>query len=265
MPLTDFSATFSDLNRGVAQWRIWSLLAISDVRQRYRRSSIGEFWITLSMLILIIALGLVYSQLLNLPAADYIPYLAVSLPVWYFVSAFFTEGATVFISSDHYLRHAPMPLSLFVLRLVLRNLITLGHNIVIIPLIYLYFMKPFGWTVLLFPLGLLIVIMIGFWSALLIGLLSARYRDVPQMITNVMQIMFFISPVTFGPGTLPPKLANFLAYNPFTSFLGIMRAPLTGEPIELWHWQVSVGVLAFLTCLGLWCFSHYRNRVIYWL
>src|SRR4029077_11802271 len=44
------AAARADLARGVSRWRLWLLLGLNDIRQRYQRSRVGQFWITLSML-----------------------------------------------------------------------------------------------------------------------------------------------------------------------------------------------------------------------
>ena len=52
-PLRDFSSALE-------RWRLWSLLGWLDIRQRYARSALGPFWITLSMGVMVGSLGLVY-------------------------------------------------------------------------------------------------------------------------------------------------------------------------------------------------------------
>src|SRR5947208_10769178 len=60
------AAARGDLRRGFTDWRMWLLLGMNDIRQRYQRSRVGQFWITLSMLVTIAALGGVYSYLFRM-------------------------------------------------------------------------------------------------------------------------------------------------------------------------------------------------------
>ena len=98
-----------DLRRGLANWRLWLLLGVSDVRQRYQRSLIGQFWITLSMLVTIAALGAVYSYLFRMSLRDYLPSLAMGIIVWALISAIITDACTVFTAAERYLRQVPCP------------------------------------------------------------------------------------------------------------------------------------------------------------
>ncbi len=59
--------------------RVWSLLGWQEVRQRYRRSILGPFWLTLSTGAMVAAMGPLYGRLLNQDVASYFPYLAISL------------------------------------------------------------------------------------------------------------------------------------------------------------------------------------------
>ena len=69
-------------------------LARLDIRNRYRGSVLGPFWLSLSTAIMVVALGLLYSALFNLPLADYLPFLAVSLIIWGMISQIVGDACT---------------------------------------------------------------------------------------------------------------------------------------------------------------------------
>ena len=64
---------------------IWWGLAWQEIKQRYSRSVIGPFWITLSTGVLVAAMGPLYGVLLGQNVAGYIQHLAVSLIIWSFI------------------------------------------------------------------------------------------------------------------------------------------------------------------------------------
>ena len=66
-----------DLWAGLSSIYLWPLLGWQDIKQRYRRSAIGPFWITLSYGTLILGMGLLYGKLLQQDMSEYLPYLAV--------------------------------------------------------------------------------------------------------------------------------------------------------------------------------------------
>src|SRR5215212_1590274 len=67
----------SDFSNGLAMWPLWMRLGWNDILQRYRRSMLGPFWLTASMAIMVIALGVLYAALFNVPVDRLLPYLSI--------------------------------------------------------------------------------------------------------------------------------------------------------------------------------------------
>src|SRR5436190_19274770 len=101
------AAARSDLMRGLQDWRLWLLLGLDDIRQRYQRSRVGQFWITISMLVTIGALGWVYSYLFRLSLRDYLPSLTLGMVGWGLISSLATEACIVFTGAEDYLQQVP--------------------------------------------------------------------------------------------------------------------------------------------------------------
>ncbi len=254
-----------DLRLGLGDWRKWLLLGMNDIRQRYRRSRLGQFWITLSMAITILSLGFVYAYLFKTPLQQYMPFLATSLVAWGLIQAVIIESCTVFTSAEGYLRQVPMPRSVFVHRLLVRNLVNFAHNAVILPVVFLWFGVGVGWVLLLALLGLVLVILNGVWVGLLLGTICARFRDLPQIIASLMQIVFFVTPIMWRPGQIPAELGRLIGLNPFASFLAIIRDPLLGAapPTSAWVMTGLITMLGFAVTMPL--FARFRARIVYWL
>ena len=82
-------------------WRAWTVLAWWEVRQRYRRSTLGPFWLTISMVIMVAAMGLIYARMFNMDINRYLPFLTVGLVIWNFVSTVIIEGCQTFLSAHN--------------------------------------------------------------------------------------------------------------------------------------------------------------------
>jgi ABC-type polysaccharide/polyol phosphate export permease len=259
------SLAIGDFRRGLQDWRAWMLLGMNDIRQRYRRSRLGQFWITLSMAVTILALGVLYAYLFNAEIRDYLPYLAVSFVAWGTISSIVMESCHVFTGAEIYLRQVPMPKTVFIHRMLVRNLVTLAHNAVILPPLFILFAVPVSWTLLLALPGIVLVILNGIWVGLLIGTLCARFRDMPQMVGSVMQIVFYLTPVMWRPVQVAQHLAWLTDFNPFASFLSLIRDPLLGQVPRLWDCGMAgtVTLLGFLVAIPF--FARFRARIVYWL
>ena len=77
----------NDLKSSFTAWRVWYTFAVNDVKRRYRRSRLGQFWLTLSMALTIGGLGLVYSVLFKMDVAEYLPYISVTFVFWSIISS----------------------------------------------------------------------------------------------------------------------------------------------------------------------------------
>jgi lipopolysaccharide transport system permease protein len=258
------SAAFSDLANGLALWRLWLRLGWNDILQRYRRSMLGPFWLTASMAIMVITLGFLYAKLFNTPIHDFLPYFCVGLLVWNLMSSFLLEGGTLFIGAESYIKQVRLPYSVYVFRSTWSKLIIFAHNFLIYFGILFYFEIWPGTVALLAVPGLLLVLLNGAAAALFIGMISARFRDIPQLINSVVQIVFFVTPIMWKPELLRDR-AFIADLNPFYHLLEIVRAPLLGSlPSPKTYVAVLLITLINVFIVGIF-FARFRSRISYWV
>ena len=254
-----------DVSVGLIDWRVWLLLGMNDIRQRYRRSRLGQFWITLAMATTIVSLGLLYAYLLHQPLEQYLPYLGTSFVVWGLLSGIVLDACSVFIASEGFLRQVPMPKSVFVHRMLVRNVVTFLHNLVIVPPLFIIFEVQPSWAWLVALAGLVLFLLNGIWIGLFLGTICARFRDMPQTMASIMQIAYFLTPVMWQRTQLPPKWRHLAELNPFQAFLSIVRDPLLGEMPPIISWEVAGVVTVVGFAVTAIFFSRFRARIIYWL
>jgi ABC-2 type transport system permease protein len=141
-----FGAAIADLRRGWAQRPLWGHLGWQDIRQRYRRSVLGPVWITISMAVTAVALGILYSGLFDIDLATFLPHVLVGFIVWNFISGVIAEGSEVFIANEGLIKHLPSPLSVHVYRLVWRQALFFGHNLIVYLVMLFVYPQPLTWT-----------------------------------------------------------------------------------------------------------------------
>lgn len=253
-----------DLVDGLRAHRVWMLLAKMDIRQRYRRSVLGPFWITLTMVIWILAIGPLYSHLLGEPPERFIPYLAMGIITWGLVSSVLLEGAAAFVSAENLVRAVKLPYTVHILRVLQRNLIVFAHNL----LAFLPFMLWLGirpqWSWLMALPGVGLILLAAIPTSFLLGTLSARFRDLQQIIASIVQLAFFLTPIFWRAELLRGSI--WLAeINPFHLLLEVVRRPIV-EGIPPLHTYVRVFgliLILFLVCAPM--FARYRRRLAFWV
>jgi len=259
-----FLRALSDIWGGWKERALWTTIGLQDIRQRYRRSVIGPFWITISMGIMVAAFGLLYSQIFKIDTTEYLPYVTAGFFSWGLISALVTDGCTAFSSSDGLIKQLSAPLSIYVYRVLWSNLLTAAHNIWIYFLVALWFDVDLGWPVLLAIPALILILINGLWVGLLLGLLSARFRDIPMIVASIVQVAFFITPIIWKADMLPGR-ALFLAVNPFYHFVAILRGPLLGQVPAFESWAAALLVTLIGWMITLFFYTAYRWRLAYWV
>jgi ABC-type polysaccharide/polyol phosphate export permease len=213
--------------------------------------------------IMVGAMGLIYGELFKVDASSYLPYLAIGLLVWALISSCISEGCQTFIESQWLILQINVPLSTFPLRVIWRNLIVFLHNIVIYLLVVLIFGIKFKWITFAAIPALLLVFINAFWCAILLGMLSARFRDLPQIVVNMLQIAFFATPIFWHASLITTKIV--VTANPFYHFIELIRAPLLGQAPALISWVVVGAVTVAGTGVTSLFFRRFRRRIAVWV
>ncbi len=253
-----------DLREGFLRWRLAWVLARSDITHRYRGSVLGPLWMTFSTAIMLLCLGLLYSKLFKLEIAVYLPWLAVSLIVWTVIAQVFSDAGNTLTSAEGIIRQMPVPYTVQALRTVFRNMLVAAHNLPLIAIVFTVFDYSVSWSVLWSLLGLLLLCVNAFWLSLWLGILCARFRDIPPIIGSLVQVAFFATPVIWKP-ELIQEWQPYLPLNPFFAIMEVVRGPLLGDPVPIFVWLMALFYTAITCIAALAFFVRFRGRVAFWV
>ena len=260
----DLADGLHDLWTAMTRPRLWAALAMHDIAARYRGSIIGPFWITGTTAVFVIGVGTVYSQLFHQSMAQYIPWLGVGIVLWTFFATCVTEGCETFVSSAGIIKQTALPMFTFLFRTVARNLIVLAHQMVVVAGV-LVFYGIWRRTEPLYALaGLVLVLLNLVWAMVVVSIISTRFRDVPQIIAALLQVLIFVTPVFWRPEALTGK-RFILSGNPLYHMLEITRRPLLGEIAPANSWWACVGMAVVGWAFALLLFAVTRRRVVHYL
>ena len=239
-------------------------LSWDDIKVRYARSVIGPFWLVLTTAISALGLGYVWSILFNQDKETFIPALCIGLVIWQFLSSCILEASNCFIINAPIIRNTLNPILIFPLVTIIRNLIILGHNFIIILIVFFIYPPTINYKTLLLIPGLILVLGNLIWIVAILGFLGARYRDLSPAISSMMTILFFLSPVIYKPDQLGIK-EIILWFNPFTYFISLIRDPLSGNSCPSFAYIVMSCSLLLGLILMMLIFEKYRHHLVYWL
>jgi ABC-2 type transport system permease protein/lipopolysaccharide transport system permease protein len=264
-PSTRVRCAAADIRDGFGQSWLWMRLAHQDMRLRYRGSMLGPFWQTITTVILISSMGVIYAKLFRTPMQDYLPMLTVGLIAWNFVAGMITEGCGTFDAVRGIIQQVKLPFSLHAYRLVYRNVLILAHSFVIIPVVLVIFPHPIEW-IRLFEIipGMMLLLVNGVAISILLGMICARFRDVPPIVGSIVQVVFFLTPIFWPPSALGGN-AWWAMLNPLFAAIDVLRAPLLGMPTSPHSWAILAIVTVFNCIASFMFFSRFRSRIAFWV
>ncbi len=254
-----------DFVESVRRYRFWLYLGWNDVLKQYRRSFLGPVWITLSTGIFVVAFSLIGAQLFDQDLATYATYFCTGFIIFGFVTSIINDGCQCFIAAESHLKQSYTPKMIFPLQVVVRNFIVFGHNAVVIFLVLLWAGKIQSINVVGVIFSLTMIFITGVFLAALLGALSARFRDIPMMVSTLLQILFFLTPIMWRPEQLTERAQWLVRLNPLAAFLQVLRDSLSGVAIEssAAARMTVVALLVFLVWILV--FRKLRTRLAYWL
>lgn len=252
-------------------WRNWKknlpiagYMARCDIANRYRRSTLGPWWVVISTTIMLSGMGPLYSFLFGIPLGKFFPQIAISLVLWMFVSQSVTEGASCLIAAETDLKYLRVDPDVFLQRTAISNLILLFFNFSIPFTILLFLRGPLelfvgiGKSALPFLLGLFCV----YLCIKILAYMSVHFRDVPILTGNIIYVLFFISPVLWSESQLSKTQAAIAAINPVFCFISLIRNSLTDSSYP--YFPRVLNLLVFASILYLvqrYTVKHFRPTI----
>jgi lipopolysaccharide transport system permease protein len=257
-------AAWADWWSGTCNINLWWTLAWYDTVLRYRRSMLGPLWLTISMGLLLLGMGPLYSGLFKVPLNRFFPHLTLGIIFWTFFTATINDGCNVFVGATRYMKSGEFSGSVFVWRSLARNVIQLLHHVVLyLPVALWAGIRPSP-SMLLFVPGMMIVLVNLHALSISLGVVCARFRDVTLIMTSVLQLLMFLTPVFWLPNALPSR-AHFILYNPLAQMLDVVRLPLVGESPAPGTWRFLALFTLLNVAVAAWLYARNRRRIVYWL
>jgi lipopolysaccharide transport system permease protein len=219
------------------------------------------------MAVTIAAIGIVFGTIFGTPIQVFLPYLASGLIMWGLIAGILNDGNQAFIASEGMIKQLPLPKIVYIVRVVWRNIIVSAHNIVIFPIVIVIVGGSTSWAILLWPLGILSAVISLSGLALIFGIVAARYRDLPQIVSAALTVAFYVTPVIWIKESVGDnELVNALvSLNPLNHILQVARMPLIGQYPTIENWTWVVGSAAVFWIVGMLLFKRFEKRIAYWV
>jgi len=102
--------------------------------------------------------------------------------------------------------------------------------------------------------------------ASILAILGARFHDLEQIVINIVQVLFYATPIIWMPSLLAGR-DFYLEYNPFYHVINMTRIPIIGGDMQIWQSSlvVSIALLGCLILLNYYIYRRFSKMVSYWV
>jgi lipopolysaccharide transport system permease protein len=242
---------------------IQSLVA-RELKARYRGSVLGFFWSFINPLLLLLVYSFVFKYFLPRGADDLPPYevfLFCGLLPWTWFSSSLLEASGSLISGGNLIKKVLFPAEVLPIVTVLANMVHFFFGLPILLLFILYNGMPLHLGELAwFPVVVLVQLILTLGFALILSALTVHFRDLRDILSNLVQFWFFATPIIYR-YTDNPGVMTWLNLNPFThlaiTYQEILYFP---GPVGHWYWLLVLGAISVAFFLfGYFIFDRLRD------
>jgi lipopolysaccharide transport system permease protein len=242
---------------------IQSLVA-RELKARYRGSVLGFFWSFFNPLLLLLVYTFVFAYVMKPPAnfPNFALFLFCGILPWTWFSTSLIESSNVLISGGNLIKKVMFPAEVLPIVTVLANMVHFLLGLPILIVFLVYFDAPLQLSELLwFPVVVLVQLILSIALALILSALTVHFRDIKDILANVVTLWFFMTPIVYPWQTAPPQIRRFLDLNPFTHLAISYQEILHSEgSFGHWKWLVALGIgSVVLFFFGYFLFDRLRD------
>jgi lipopolysaccharide transport system permease protein len=238
------------------------ILALRNIKIRYKQTLLGVAWAVLQPLAGVAIFTIVLGRLANIPSEG-IPYpvfVFAGLALWMYFSNAASAAAESLVQYRDLVTKVYFPRLLAPLAAILPGLIDLGISLVAVGVFMVVFGVVPSAAIAFVPFWILAAVLITFGVALWLSALNARYRDVRNALSFLLQIWLFATPVVYPSSLVHGGWHFLLAMNPIAGLVEVFRWSLIGAPAPGAWVLVSFAVGLLILLSGLIYFARVQRR-----
>jgi lipopolysaccharide transport system permease protein len=225
-------------------------LAWRDVKVRYKQTVLGVLWAVLQPLFTMVVFTVLFGQLAKIPT-DGMPgpvfYFSALVPWIYFSSTVSNAGMSL-VANSTLLTKIYFPRIILPAAAAASNLMDFLISSVFLLGFVLYYGMPLGWSLLLWPVLVVLVTLLSFSLGTIFAALNVKYRDIKYALPFFIQLLMFATPIIYPASMIPERFRWILALNPLSGIVEAFRysvAPVRGPDWNLVGLSVAASVVLF--------------------
>ena len=246
---------------------IQSLVA-RDLKARYRGSALGFFWSFVNPLLLLLVYTFVFTVVIrrppDAPHSPFALFMFCGILPWTWFQSSLLESSNVLIAGGNLIRKVLFPAEVLPIVSVLAGMVHFFLGLPILAAFFVYYGRPVLLSDLFWlPVIAFVQLMLTLGLALIVSALTVHFRDIRDLLANLLILWFFATPIIYSLYEAPETIRRYLNLNPFTHLVVayqevlFLPGPYDGWPRLLILGAASLAVLAF----GYFVFDRLRDTL----
>jgi lipopolysaccharide transport system permease protein len=231
-------------------------LVVRDLKARYRGSVLGFFWSFVNPLLLLLVYSFVFTVIMPAMHPEELrPYglfFFCGILPWTWFSSSLNESANVLLSGGNLIKKVLFPAEVLPIVTVLANMVNFLLGLIILAVFLVYYQRPLDPVELLwFPAIVVVQFILTLGLSLLLAALTVHFRDIKDLLANLMTLWFFSTPIIYSMQMAPERMRWILNLNPMTHLvISYQEVLFFVGPHGHWKWLVAVFVLSIAIFFG---------------
>jgi|SRR5690625_522681 len=233
-------------------------LVKSGLKAEHRNSYLGYFWWLLDPLLNIAVYYFLVVIILDRGGEDYALFLVIGLIVWRWISSSINTSANSVLRYSSIINQVYLPKFIFPLSFTITQLINFLFGTIVIGLFLIFYAEVPTWHIVLLPIIIIITITFLLAVGSVLGFFTVFIRDIDNLLSHVIRIFFYASPIIWEGGRLPPEYGFVVAANPIAIIVDSYRDVLMYHQIPDF---LKLGVIFVISvAIIIFMINHYRKK-----
>src|SRR5262245_8867058 len=238
------------------------VLTMRDIKVRYKQTVLGAAWAILQPFMTMVVFSIFFGHLANMPSNGY-PYpvfVYSALVPWTFFANAITTSSNSLVGSAHLISKVYFPRLIIPLSAIGVGVVDFAIASIILLAMMIFY--GVGWTInlLMAPLLLVGIAFTALGVGTFLSALTVAYRDFRYVVSFMVQLWMFVTPVVYPANLVPPQWLWVLYLNPMSGFIEGFRAAFLGSPFDFVGLAISAGVAIILFIAGVAYFARVERR-----
>lgn len=240
------------------------LLTLRDLKVRYSTSLLGYLWSILDPLLMSLIFWFIFTQLLSRQLGEdpYIVFLLSAMLPWMWFNGAVGDATRAFLRDVKLVRSVALPRWVWVGRIVCAKGVEFLLSLPVLVLFAILAGASFGWGLLLYPLGIVMLAALTLGVSLVIAPLVVFFRDLERATKLILRVLFYASPIIYGASDLPAQVAGLAWANPLSGIFAVFRAGFFPDQLDWALVGVSAAISAAILLMGILVFRRSVGGVL---